>query len=84
MKPGFKRPLAAVWLRFISAVIPGGASPSLSGRDDDFRPGVPLFYISDGIGGFKQLVAFVDHRSYLSGLDKSAEGRQVVSLRFSQ
>ena len=51
-------------------------------RNDDFRRGVPFFYVSDGIGSFNQRVASVDHRGYLSGLDKSAEGHQVVSIQF--
>jgi hypothetical protein len=51
-------------------------------RDDDFRWGVPVFYVSNGTGGFSQRVASVDHRGYLSGLDKSAERHQVVSIHF--
>src|SRR5205823_2437278 len=48
--------------------------------DQHFRPGVPFFYVSDGLGGLRQRVASVDHRGYFSGLDQSAEGRQVVSI----
>src|SRR5437868_5575560 len=57
----------------------GQRSPNLLECDQHFRPGVPFFYVSDGLGGLRQRVASVDHRGYFSGLDQSAEGRQVVS-----
>ena len=50
--------------------------------NDDFRRGMTFFYVSDGSGGFSNRVASVDHRSYFSGFDKSAEGGQVVSIHF--
>ena len=31
-------------------------------RNDDFRAGVPFFYVSDGTGGFSQRIASVDRR----------------------
>ena len=31
--------------------------PVLLERDDDFRLGMPFFYVSDGTGGFSQRIA---------------------------
>jgi hypothetical protein len=51
-------------------------------RNDDFRPGVSVFCASESIGGFIQRIASVDLRGEFSGVDKSAKGRQVVSIHF--
>jgi hypothetical protein len=51
-------------------------------RYDDFRRGVPFFYVIDGSSGFSQRVASVYHWGYFSLFDKSAKDRQVVSIHF--
>ena len=56
------------------------ASCSLLNRDDYFRAGVTFFDVSDRVGGLRQLIASVDHRSYFPGLDQFAKSRQVVSI----
>src|SRR6185437_5165306 len=54
--------------------------PSLWEGDEDFRRGVPLFHVSDGVGGLRQGVSLVNHRDYFSGLNQLAQARQVVAI----
>src|SRR6266568_6825518 len=50
--------------------------------NDDFRPGVPFFCVSDGTSGFSQRIASVDRRGEFFGVDKPTKGGQVVSIYF--
>ena len=53
-----------------------------SDRDDDLPAGVPLFEVSDGLGGVDQRKGNVDHGCDLAGLDELLQGDEVLLLHF--
>jgi len=64
-------------------VIPdGGAQVIRSVRDQDYLPAnVSLFDISDCRSSFAERVLAVDHRTYLAGLHKLGEQREIFWFR---